>query len=530
MWKRCATDEIGVAKALKEDKKLTNTTSLFEIMDNSNKALKRNDKKFIKIIDTNELFGILDNGSGFELEDAPSIMTQYKRSSNNGNSLSHYGIGLKSTIHYKLSNGFNYGYMISSCNTEDGDTYCVFSITLDEDDCIQISNPHNPPSKWTNDVIYQIIPEGMTGTLLLLSKNNKNITKQNEKSIIKQFTSDFLSWNNDNENYQITELSDEKIMNQYETTFSDICKLWSPLIEKNLTIYYNGYECKSQPFIQENDKLLIDTEVFINTDNKAHILIFPEYNIQYTETNVQTGDEQPLSKQGIKLGRIMFYIADKGNEKLKRIQYSFDGDRILQRNKFSRAHTHQKHTHLTMRTNCIFTDINYVKKEILEAKKTPDDMLNVEPSSGKMKFINNSITRFCLSDDVLKTINPSPDGKLWYAKNGGVTTHTYDFPPQPSQSRNFNKTQKRKIRDKYHSCCAICNMKLDDDKLRIQYDHIIEYAKGGKTEVENGRPLCVNCHERRTHGEIDNMTKEEKINYLKHIIQSASDAIQSLEN
>ena len=71
-------------------------------------------------------------------------------------------------------------------------------------------------------------------------------------------------------------------------------------------------------------------------------------------------------------------------------------------------------------------------------------------------------------------------------------------------------------------------MKLDDDKLRIQYDHIIEYAKGGKTEVENVRPLCVNCHERRTHGDIDNMSDEDKKNYLKHIIQSASDAIQSL--
>ena len=524
MWKRCSTDEIGLAKALKEDKKLTNTTSLFEIMDNSNKALKGKTQKEIKIIDTNELFSILDNGSGFELEDAPSIMTQYKRSSNNGNSLSHYGIGLKSTIHYKLSNCFNYGFMISSCNTDDGDTYCIFSITLDEDDCIQISNPHNPPAKWTNDVIFQIIPEGITGTLLLLSNNSELITKQNEKSIIKQLTSNFLSWNN--ENYQIRENIEEKEMNQYERTFTDICKLWSPLIESGLNIIYNDHECTPDPFIQENDQLLINTEIFINTDNKAHVLIFPEYNIQYTETNAQTGDEQSLSKQGIKLGRIKFYIADKGNEELKRIQYSYEGDRILQRNKFSRAHTHQKHTHLTMRTECIFTDINYVKKEILEAKKTPDDMLNVEPSSGKMKFINNSITRFCLNDDVLKTLTPGPE--IWYAKSGSVTRHTFGLPPQPSQPRTFNQTQKRKIRDNYNSCCAICNMKLDDDKLRIQYDHIIEYAKGGKTEVENGRPLCVNCHERRTHGDIDNMSDEDKKIYLKHIIQSASDAIQSL--
>ena len=77
MWERCSTDEIGLAKALKEDKKLTNTTSLFEIMDNSNKALKGKTNKSIQIIDTKEIFAVHDNGNGFELEDARNIMTQY---------------------------------------------------------------------------------------------------------------------------------------------------------------------------------------------------------------------------------------------------------------------------------------------------------------------------------------------------------------------------------------------------------------------------------------------------------------------
>lgn len=522
MWERCSTDEIGLAKALKEDKKLTNTTSLFEIMDNSNKALKGKTNKSIQIIDTKEIFAVHDNGNGFELEDARNIMTQYKRSSDNCNSLSHYGIGLKSTIHYKLTNEFNYGFMISSCNSNYGDTYCVFSITLDQEGCIQISNPQNPPSKWTNDVIYQIIPEGNTGTLLLLSKNNKSITKHNELSIIEDFSSIFRSWKN--ENYQIIEKIDIKKMNPYETTFSEICKLWTPLIKNGLTINYNGYNCEPDPFIKENDTLIINTEILINDNNKFHTLIFPEFNIQYNETNVQTGDEQEKTKEGKKLGRIKFYIAENGIEELKRIQYSYEGDRILQRNKFNKSHGHQNYTHLSMRVECIFNDIDYVKKELLEAKKTPDHMLHVDPSSGRIKFINSSITRFCLNDDILKTINPSPEGKIWHARGPGINQHKYDFPPV-NRDRTFNQTQKRIIRDNYNSCCGICKIILDDDKLRIHYDHIIPFAEGGPTTPDNGRPLCVNCHERRTHGNIDNLSEEDRINYLNHIIKQATDAL-----
>ena len=104
MWQRCKTDDIGIAQALKQDKKLNKTTSLFEILDNSNKAMKGNDHKKITIVDTNEIFSVLYNGSGFKIKDATDIMTQYKRSDGNGNTLSHYGIGLKSTLYHKLNN------------------------------------------------------------------------------------------------------------------------------------------------------------------------------------------------------------------------------------------------------------------------------------------------------------------------------------------------------------------------------------------------------------------------------------------
>ena len=109
MWRRCKTDDIGIANALKEDKKLTKTTALFEILDNSNKAMKNNENgKKIKVIDTKDIFAVIDNGSGFKIEDTEGIMTQYKRSNDNDNNLSHYGIGLKSTLYHKLINKKSY--------------------------------------------------------------------------------------------------------------------------------------------------------------------------------------------------------------------------------------------------------------------------------------------------------------------------------------------------------------------------------------------------------------------------------------
>lgn len=504
-WQRCLTDEIGLAKALKEGQKLTKTTSLFEILDNSNKAMKDNKEKIIEIIDTNDIFSVIDNGTGFKIEDAIDIMTQYKRSDLNGNTLSHYGIGLKSTLHHKLSRNSS-GFMVSSTKSVDGDTYCVFSISLDENDCLQISNPQNPPEKWTKKVIHPIIPSDETGTLLFISNNISNLPTELKR--IEYLCSQFQSWNKD-ENINDSE---------NEITQDELSKMWSPLIDNGLSIKYNGINCKPCPFIQMKDILVFDTDIYINVDNRFHTLIIPEYDVQYIETSISTSDEQPKSKEGTRLGRLKFYVAEEGHESLKRIQYSFEGDRILQRNRFNKAHGHSLYTHLTMRAECIFSDIDYVKKELLEAKKTPDDMLNVESSLGRMKFINSSITRFCINETFLKKHN-------YYCKSP-ATEHTQgEKPIHNPRTRGFTKTQQRKIRDNNNSCCGICKIKLDDNILRIEYDHIIPFSNDGPTDVDNGQPLCVNCHERKTHGNIDDLSEEDRINYLKHIIEVASDAL-----
>ena len=72
------TDEEGLAAALRDDKKLTKTTSLFEILDNCIKAMGENNEKQIKIIDTDTIFAVLDNGCGFKLDSSQLFTTSLK--------------------------------------------------------------------------------------------------------------------------------------------------------------------------------------------------------------------------------------------------------------------------------------------------------------------------------------------------------------------------------------------------------------------------------------------------------------------
>ena len=56
------------------------------------------------------------------------------------------------------------------------------------------------------------------------------------------------------------------------------------------------------------------------------------------------------------------------------------------------------------------------------------------------------------------------------------------------------------------------------------------YIKGGLTEVENGQPLCLNCHQRKTTCNINQLTDEEKKEYLNYIVDKALAALQLLED
>lgn len=78
--------------------------------------------------------------------------------------------------------------------------------------------------------------------------------------------------------------------------------------------------------------------------------------------------------------------------------------------------------------------------------------------------------------------------------------------PSRDKRRSFTPTQKKEIFDRQNGKCAKCGKTL---KLSsTQYDHVKAWSDNGKTNVKNGKALCSNCHDEKTHK--DRLNKLEK--------------------
>ena len=144
--------------------------------------------------------------------------------------------------------------MISSTKTKRGNNYCVFSISLDENGCLQISNPHNPEFEWSKEVIHPIIPRNQTGTLLFVSNKYTAINDDFDEL--------------DHIILLCSEINNTEIMIDHESsTYEELCKLWCPLIQNGLEINYNKENCIGIPFIKQEDNIII------NTNNHIYCII-----------------------------------------------------------------------------------------------------------------------------------------------------------------------------------------------------------------------------------------------------------------
>jgi hypothetical protein len=59
--------------------------------------------------------------------------------------------------------------------------------------------------------------------------------------------------------------------------------------------------------------------------------------------------------------------------------------------------------------------------------------------------------------------------------------------------RNFNDEEKWILWLRAGKKCLLCGTALPDYRS-AHADHILPHAKGGKTELSNGRALCINCN------------------------------------
>jgi hypothetical protein len=62
----------------------------------------------------------------------------------------------------------------------------------------------------------------------------------------------------------------------------------------------------------------------------------------------------------------------------------------------------------------------------------------------------------------------------------------------------FIQNNYRKIlSNKHYGKCAICFL----EQTKFEIDHIIPLGAGGKNEIENLQPVCVECHDEKTREE-----------------------------
>jgi hypothetical protein len=66
--------------------------------------------------------------------------------------------------------------------------------------------------------------------------------------------------------------------------------------------------------------------------------------------------------------------------------------------------------------------------------------------------------------------------------------------PELDSRRLFTKEQRDEIWTRYGGKCDVCTQTLP--RGEEEYDHVIPWISGGRTEVENGRPLHPTCHSR----------------------------------
>jgi hypothetical protein len=99
------------------------------------------------------------------------------------------------------------------------------------------------------------------------------------------------------------------------------------------------------------------------------------------------------------------------------------------------------------------------------------------------------------------TTEPEPTGRVtsssmiqdhfrWFVE---VQMANLQVPYRDSQ-RLFSDEQKAQIRAASQGACGICEVPLGDEAA--EYDHIVPYRLGGKTQVSNGRVVHARCHKR----------------------------------
>ena len=77
------------------------------------------------------------------------------------------------------------------------------------------------------------------------------------------------------------------------------------------------------------------------------------------------------------------------------------------------------------------------------------------------------------------------------------------------KQRPSTRLVKQILFSRYGHVCMVCGKKFD--KKLLQYHHIVKYADGGATDIDNGGLVCANCHNYLHHGNEYKLNKQIKV-------------------
>jgi len=102
------------------------------------------------------------------------------------------------------------------------------------------------------------------------------------------------------------------------------------------------------------------------------------------------------------------------------------------------------------------------------------------------KILNNGITCICT--------NPSDAAITYYNVFGEPHPLYGNLKEEPRKRKIFSKAERFNIFNRDNFRCSYCGRSPSEDGVKLEVDHIIPVAKGGKNTEENLTTACYECN------------------------------------
>lgn len=115
------------------------------------------------------------------------------------------------------------------------------------------------------------------------------------------------------------------------------------------------------------------------------------------------------------------------------------------------------------------------------------------------EFYNKYHEKFYNSEEIEKVVSKLlKDDEVTNKK--GIVEYVLDHDERHLNIRSFTDAQKEKMYEEQRGICPGCHKHFEINKMEA--DHRKPWSQGGKTELDNGMMLCVDCNRKKSDGTL----------------------------